>query len=118
MKQISDSLPEKYAQGVIVIHWISALLIISLFPLGKYMADIELSDKLNLIKIHTVLGSIVFILTLIRSFLFFTKKRPPALKHRIKIQRLPCISNPSILLCTAIDNRRIGNYYSYSWRIY
>lgn len=71
-----DDLPQKYNKAVIVIHWISALLILSLFPLGKYMANLEPPDKMIFIKIHGILGGGVFILTLVRSVLFFTTDRP------------------------------------------
>ncbi len=71
-----DGLPQKYSKAVIAIHWISAVLILSLFPLGKYLSNLEPIDKLPFIKIHAILGCIVFVLTLVRCVLFFTTDRP------------------------------------------
>lgn len=71
--------PEKYSKAIIAIHWMSAILIICLFILGKYMSDLDPNEKLSLIKTHAILGLTVFVLTLIRSILFFTTPRPPHL---------------------------------------
>lgn len=68
--------PQKYSKAVIAIHWISALLILGLFPLGKYMSGLQPEEKLWLVRIHGVLGVLIFALTIIRSVLFFTTKRP------------------------------------------
>jgi len=78
-KNQQDS-PQKYSKGTIAIHWITALLILILFPLGKYMEGLEPSEKMGLIKIHAVLGIVVFILTLFRSWLFFKAPRPADVK--------------------------------------
>lgn len=75
-----NDLTNKFSKGTIIIHWLTALLILTLFPLGKYMEGLEPSEKMGLIKIHAVLGIIVFVLTLIRSYLFFKSPRPDDLK--------------------------------------
>lgn len=75
-----NDLTKKFSKGTIVIHWLTALLILSLFPLGKYMEGLEPVEKMGLIKIHAILGILVFILTIIRSFLFFKSQRPEDLK--------------------------------------
>ncbi len=75
-KAIRNNLTQRYSRGTITIHWLSALLIIILFPLGKYMAGLEPVEKMGMIKIHAALGVLVFILTLIRSWLFFKAPRP------------------------------------------
>ena len=67
------------------IHWVTTLLILALFPLGKYMAGLESTEKMGLIKIHAALGTIVFVLTIIRSWLFFKKPRPTDLKTGSKL---------------------------------
>ncbi|HAS40475.1 MAG TPA: hypothetical protein DCS93_08350 [Microscillaceae bacterium] len=82
---IRNDLPQKYSKGVVVIHWITALLIITLFPLGKYMAGLEPSQKMGMIKAHAILGMIVFILTLIRSWMFFKTPRPAHLNTGSKL---------------------------------
>ncbi len=77
---MNNDLTQKYSKGTIAIHWVTAILIMTLFPLGKYMESISLTQKLDLVKIHAMLGIIVFLLTLIRSYLFFKSKRPADLK--------------------------------------
>ena len=62
-----------YNKGIIAIHWITTLLILILFPLGKIIADITPEHKMGLIKIHVILGMLVFILTIFRSWLFPSK---------------------------------------------
>lgn len=79
-KIVRNDLTQKYSKGAIVIHWLTALLILILFPLGKYMAGLEPVEKMNLIKIHAFLGMLVLILTILRSWLFFKRERPEDLK--------------------------------------
>ena len=75
-----NDLSKKYSKAIIAIHWISAILILSLFPLGKYMEGLTESEKMGLIKVHAILGVLVFILTLLRIFFFFKHERPSDLK--------------------------------------
>ncbi len=82
---VNNDLTQKYSKTSIVIHWLTAVLILTLYPLGKYMEDVLPSEKLGLIKIHAVLGTIVFLVTLFRSYLFFKSKRPEDLKTGSKI---------------------------------
>ena len=82
---MKNDLTQKYNKGTIAIHWITTLLIIILFPLGKYMEGLQPIEKMGLIKVHAILGIIVLILTIIRSWLFFKKKRPEDLKTGSKI---------------------------------
>jgi len=76
---IKNDLTQKYSKGNIVIHWATAILILTLFPLGKHMTGLSASEKIGLIKLHAILGIIVFLLTLVRSYLFFKSKRPQGL---------------------------------------
>lgn len=82
---IKNELSDKYSKGTIFIHWVTALLIIILFPLGKYMEGIDVPEKMGLIKIHIILGIIVFFLTIIRSWLFFKSSRPAYLNTGSKL---------------------------------
>ena len=82
---IQNDLSQKYSKGTIAIHWLTAILIVVLFPLGKYMSGIDPSEKMGLIKLHVLLGIIVFILTLVRSWLFFKRKRPDDLRTGSKL---------------------------------
>ncbi|MCL6266915.1 cytochrome b [Flagellimonas myxillae] len=79
-RKIQNNLSQKYSRGIIAIHWITALLILALFPLGKYMSSLEPSEKMGLLKIHAIFGAVVFFLTLLRSYFFFKSKRPNDLK--------------------------------------
>lgn len=86
-----NDLPKKYGKTVIMIHWLSVMLILTLFPLGKYMSGLEVSEKLRLVKLHGILGAIVFVLTILRSVLFFTSERPPHLSTGSKFNDLLAI---------------------------
>ncbi|MDW3651026.1 MAG: cytochrome b/b6 domain-containing protein [Bacteroidia bacterium] len=85
---IKNDITEKHSKGVITIHWITASLIFVLFPLGKYMADLAPENKLDLIKIHAILGILIFSLTIARAVLFFTVKRPKHLDTGSKFNDL------------------------------
>ncbi|MEO9850644.1 MAG: cytochrome b/b6 domain-containing protein [Reichenbachiella sp.] len=87
-----NDLSQKYSQAVIAIHWISVILILVLFPLGKYMSGLDPEEKLWLIIIHGILGVLIFILTIIRSVLFFTTKRPEHLSTGSKFNDLIAIT--------------------------
>lgn len=78
--ETNNDLTQKYSKGNIVIHWATAILILTLFPLGKYMSGLSVTEKMDFIKIHALLGTIVFLLTLVRSYLFFKSKRPEDLR--------------------------------------
>ena len=77
---IQNDLSKKFSKGTIVIHWLSFLLILVLVPLGKYMSGLEPEQKIGLIKIHAGIGLLVFILTIIRSWIFFKSDRPANIK--------------------------------------
>jgi len=80
MEKVQNDLSQKFSKGTIIIHWLTVILIFALFPLGKYMEGLEPSEKLGLVKIHAMLGISVFILTAIRTWLFFKAPRPAELK--------------------------------------
>ncbi len=77
---IKNDLTKKFSKGTVVVHWLTALLIIVLFPLGKYMEGIEPAEKMGLIKVHAGLGILVLLLTIFRSYYFFKHERPEDLK--------------------------------------
>lgn len=78
--KVNNDLTRKYSKGTIAVHWLTAILIICLFPLGKYMEGLSSSDKMSFVKIHTILGIIVFLLTIVRSYFFFKSERPEDLR--------------------------------------
>ena len=80
MDALQNDLNAKFSKGTIVIHWITALLILTLFPLGKYMDGLEPFEKMGMIRAHAILGMVVFFLTLIRTYHFFKSPRPDHIK--------------------------------------
>jgi cytochrome b561 len=80
MSNIKNDLKAHYDVQVIIIHWISFLLIAALVPTGKILHETEVvADKMLLYRVHIVVGIIVFLMTIYRSYLFFIKPRPPRL---------------------------------------
>lgn len=77
---MANDLTKKFSKTTRVTHGITALLILALFPMGKYMEGLEISEKMGLIKIHAILGIIVLTLTIIRTISFFKHERPADLK--------------------------------------
>ncbi|HHH55264.1 MAG TPA: hypothetical protein ENK91_16515 [Bacteroidetes bacterium] len=78
--KVKNDLTQKYSKPTIIIHWVSAILILILFPLGKYVEDLQPIDKLTPLKIHAILGIVVLILTLLRTYYFFKNPRPDHIK--------------------------------------
>jgi len=78
---MSDALPEprRYTATAMLLHWLSALLVVGLLALGWYMADLPLSpQRLKLYNWHKWAGVSVLALTLARLLWRWTH-RPPAL---------------------------------------
>ena len=70
---------ERYTRTAIALHWLIALLIFGIFPLGLYMADLPLSPrKLQLYSYHKWAGITVLLLAVLR-MLWRLRHRPPAL---------------------------------------
>lgn len=69
----------RYTRTSMLLHWLIAVLILGLFGLGIYMADLPLSpQKLKLYSYHKWAGITVLGLALIR-ILWRIKHQPPAL---------------------------------------
>lgn len=77
---MKNDLTKKFSKTTRVTHGLTALLILALFPMGKYMEGLEISEKMGLVKIHAILGIIVLILTVVRTISFFKHERPTDLK--------------------------------------
>lgn len=56
--------PASYDRGSQLFHWLSAVLILGLFPLGFLMQDATGTTKLVLYRGHVVVGIVLFLLTL------------------------------------------------------
>ena len=78
--KVNNDLNQKFSRGTIWIHWLTALLIIILVLAGLKVAGFESVEKSTLVKMHLFIGSFVFVLTIIRSYLLFKTKQPDHLK--------------------------------------
>jgi cytochrome b561 len=72
------SSPNRYGRVAIIIHWVSAALIIGLMIAGSIAADmVDLEAKAWLLRIHAPLGTAVLLLTLFRlAWWTFADKKP------------------------------------------
>jgi len=69
----------RYTKTAIALHWLMALLIFAILPLGLYMHDLTLSPlKLQLYSYHKWAGVTILLLALLRILWRITHK-PPAL---------------------------------------
>ncbi|MBM3502995.1 MAG: cytochrome b [Alphaproteobacteria bacterium] len=57
---------DRYGRWAIVLHWISAALIVIMFVLGQAMEDADAATRLQVLRIHAPLGIVVLVLTLVR----------------------------------------------------
>ena len=68
----------RYTQPAIGLHWLIALIVFMLFPVGLYMADLPVSPtKLKLYSYHKWAGVTVFALALLRVWWRATHAAPP-----------------------------------------
>ena len=106
----TNDLTKKFSKATVATHWLTSLLILILFPLGKYMERLGVHEKMGLLKIHIILGMLVFILTLIRTFTFFKHERPENLKTGSKLndKLAVWIHNTFYFLLFAISISGIG----------
>jgi cytochrome b561 len=75
---------DRYTYTAIRLHWLIALLIFVVFPLGVYMHELPLSpEKLRLYSYHKWIGVTIFLLALIRVYWRATH-RPPAMPDTMK----------------------------------
>ena len=73
------SSPERYGRAAIIIHWISAFLIIGMVLAGFRAANTtDLAAKASLLTFHAPVGIAVLILTMIRIFWWLFADRKPA----------------------------------------
>lgn len=74
----------RYTTVAIVLHWLLALVILCIFAVGAYMADLPVSPlKLKLYNYHKWAGICFLVLTTLRLLWRFTH-RPPALPAAIE----------------------------------
>lgn len=83
MKTAADHRVQRYNGLAMLLHWLIALLIFGLFPLGLYMHDLPLSVlKIELYAWHKWFGITVLLLVLLR-IVWRGTHRPPALPASI-----------------------------------
>ncbi len=115
---VKNDLSKKYGKGIIIIHWVSALLIFVLIPTGFIMANAEASEtKVSLLRVHVVIGMLVFILTLIRSYLFFKSPRPPHLETGNKLHNklVYWLENSFYIILILLPITGLGGMISLGW---
>jgi cytochrome b561 len=72
------SIATRYSSPAVVLHWLVALLIFAVFPLGVYMHELPLSpDKLKLYSYHKWIGITVLLLVAVRLGWRLTHTPPP-----------------------------------------
>lgn len=77
---IKNDLDSRFDKSIIWVHWLSFLLIAALVPTGKVLREYpEAVDRFLFYQIHVFVGVLVFLMTLYRVYLYFTKPRPPRL---------------------------------------
>ncbi len=69
----------RYPRIVISLHWIYAVLILILWPLGKVMSGRESTDDAGLYTAHIWIGLVVCVLTIVRVVAHFATAAPPEL---------------------------------------
>ena len=68
----------RYTQSAIMLHWLTALLVIVTFPLGVYMHRLAFSPfKLQLVSYHKWIGVTILLLTVFRLAWRMLHKLPP-----------------------------------------
>lgn len=73
----------KYTTTAIALHWLMALLLFGIFPLGFYMADLKLSPvKLQLFSYHKWAGITLLMLAALRILWRIINAPPPQLIAR------------------------------------
>lgn len=79
MERTTTSPASRYSATAIVLHWLLALLLLSLFVLGLYMSSLPFSpQRLKLYNWHKWAGVVVLTLSLVR-LLWRLTHRPPEL---------------------------------------
>lgn len=88
----------RYTRTAMLLHWLMALLIFGLLPLGLYMADLPLSpQKLKLYSYHKWAGITVLLLVLLRILWRITHRPPPMPDSQPTWQQLAAHTGHAVL---------------------
>ncbi len=116
-----DNKIQKYTLTAIALHWIIAILIITLFAIGLYMVelpkDVTPSVRKPWFELHKSLGVTVFLLLLLRIFWRMTHK-PPALPDFITRKQQNFINIIHKLFYVSMILQPISGYLSSSFSGY
>ncbi|RLD65101.1 MAG: hypothetical protein DRI95_09425 [Bacteroidetes bacterium] len=93
--KVNNDLNQKFSKGTIWTHWLTALLILVLVLSSLKTAGFESMERMTIITLHLLLGSLVFVFTIIRSILLYKTKQPVHLKTGSKF----------------VDKLVVGNHY-------
>ena len=81
--------PRIYSKGIQIVHWLSALLILLMIPIGLIMVRMDMNaTKTTLFQVHVALGLAVLLLTAIRIILRFIQPVPPTPSDITGIRKL------------------------------
>lgn len=109
---------QKYTLPAIILHWIIAILILILLPLGWYMADLPKGpDRGWYFALHKSIGLSVFILIVIRT-IWRVLYIPPALPSHISMAQQSVVHWMHYLLYLAMFLQPISGYLSSSFSGY
>ena len=77
----SEATNNRYGRVAQAFHWLSALLILIMWPMGIIMTRISEDSAEQLYRVHVILGIIVLILTVLRLIWLFIDDRPEELTN-------------------------------------
>jgi cytochrome b561 len=78
---MSETAPKRYHPAHVVIHWLTALLIVMMLMVGKFVMPGVAADnpqKPMMLQSHTYIGGAIALLLVIRLVMLFAFKRPAA----------------------------------------
>lgn len=71
----------RYSRVAQAFHWVSALLILTMLPMGIIMTRISEDSAVQLYRIHVILGIVVLLLTILRLIWLFVDDQPEELTN-------------------------------------
>lgn len=116
---------KKYSLSSRAIHWIMALLLLSMLGLGVYMVDFlpkDASNRSSIYSLHKSLGVIALMLIGIRIINRFFKKPPALPKTMFKIEKLLAhlchIALYILMIIAPISGYLMSNSFGYSVHLF